>query len=262
MTSSAKSMGMFSSPLAAIALKLVGGITILASILDFLILLVPLQLSDRSWLIATTTQVVDRGIVPLVGMALLFTGYWIESSLGITKRKNVLVDARLWTCLLASLLGLVFIGLTLLHPNTVRLQSKATLDQVSQEAAQAKTQLEQRLGQEVNQQRQQVQALLSNPDLLKQAVASGQVSQEQATQIEKFRNDPKGLETFLNQQAAQLKTRLETEIGTRGNEATKKVKLEATKAMIRISVSSLLLAIGFATIGWLGLQRLLFSGSN
>ena len=66
------------SPLAAIALKLVGLVTIISALLDYLILVIPPDFANPQWQLATTTQLVDRGIVPLVGIALILTGFWID----------------------------------------------------------------------------------------------------------------------------------------------------------------------------------------
>jgi hypothetical protein len=257
MTPSAQSTGNAPSPIAALALKLVGGITILAAIVDFLVLLLPPDLLNRAWQISTATQLVDRGIVPLVGIALLFTGFWIDSYVsGKRGGGNLMLDARLWTCVLACLLGLIFAVLTPVHMNNVRLQSKDALTQVSSEATEATTQLEQRLSAEVTQQRDRIGTLLNNPEQIEQLVASGNVTAEQAAQIRQFENNPESLDDFLQGQASELRTRLETEIGTRREEATKRVRAEATKASIRISLSSILLAIGYIVIGISGLRRL------
>ncbi|MEM9266324.1 MAG: HpsJ family protein [Cyanobacteria bacterium P01_F01_bin.13] len=258
MTSSANSAGNAPSPIAALALKLVGGITILAALVDFLVLLLPPDLLNRTWQISTTTQLVDRGIVPLVGIALLFTGFWIDSFVsGKRGRGNLMLDPRFWTCILACILGLIFAVLVPVHMNNVRLQSKDALNQVSTEASQATTQLEQRLTAEVTQQRDRISTLLSNPDQIDQLVASGEVTAEQADQIRQFEGNPESLNEFLSGQATELRTRLETEIGSRREEATKRVRSEATKASIRISLSSILLAIGYIVIGINGLRRLL-----
>lgn len=258
MTSSTNSAGNAPSPIAALALKLVGGIAILAALVDFLVLLLPPDLLNRAWQINTTTQLVDRGIVPLVGIALLFTGFWIDSFVGGKRsRANLMIDARFWACLLACILGLLFAILTPVHMNNVRLQSKDALTQVSTEATEATTQLEQRLDAEVTQQRDRISSLLENPEQFEQLVASGNVTAEQAEQIRQFENNPESLSEFLNGQASELRTRLETEIGSRREEATKRVRSEATKASIRISLSSILLAIGYIVIGISGMKRLL-----
>ncbi|MEL6456614.1 MAG: HpsJ family protein, partial [Cyanobacteria bacterium J06623_5] len=155
------------SPLAAISLKLVGAITIAAALIDFLTLLFPPDFGNRAWQLATVTSLVDRGIVPLVGIALLFTGYWIDTSLGKSARRASLVaDARFWTCLLSCLLGLTFLLTTVLHPNNVRIQSRDALTQVETEAQQATSELEGRLNADLSERRAQIDALLENEDQL------------------------------------------------------------------------------------------------
>ena len=242
------------SPLAAIALKLVGLVTIVSALVDYLILLIPPDLTNAQWQLATTTQLVDRGIVPLVGIALLLTGSWIDSSVGKTARSQSLAtDFRFWTCLLSSLLGLLFLILTIVHINAVRVNGQQALAQVSNEANDASTQLEQRLTAELTQQQNQLAAVLQNEELLNQAIQSGQLPQELA----QFRDNPEGLSQFLQQRADEAKQRIQTEIGTRREEAEQRVRREAWKSAVRIAISSLLLAIGYSVVGWIGLRRLL-----
>ncbi len=246
------------SPLAATSLKLVGAITILAALIDFITLLFPPEFGNRAWQLATTTQLVDRGIVPLVGIALLLTGYWIDSSLGKEPRRmSLLADARFWTCLLSCLLGLIFLLTAVLHPNNVRIQSREALSQVESEAQQANSELEGRLNADLSQRRAQIDALLSNEDQLQAAIASGNLDEAQRAQIEKFRNDPEALNEFLNSQVGQAQSQLQTQIGEQKKTATERLKAEAVKATIRITLSSLLLAFGYTFIGWAGLRRLL-----
>ncbi|HSM81007.1 MAG TPA: HpsJ family protein [Nodosilinea sp.] len=254
MTSEPAAPSLVASPLAAIALKVAGAIAILSALLDFIILLVPPNLVNTQWQLATTTQFVDRGIVPLVGMALLLTGFWLDNSVGrVAQRKTLTTDLRFWVCTLASLLGLLYLLLTLLHLNAVRLSSQQALDQVNNEASEAASQLQQRLSTELSQQQTQLGALLQDEDLLAQAIQSGQLPPD----IEQYRDDPAGLTEFLQQRASQAQQQIETEIGTRRTEAERRVKIEARKSAFRISVISLLLAAGYSTIGWLGLRRLL-----
>ncbi|PSN16854.1 hypothetical protein C7271_20035 [filamentous cyanobacterium CCP5] len=242
------------SPLAAIALKLVGVVTILSALLDYLVLVIPPDLTNAQWQLATSTQIVDRGIVPLVGVALLLTGFWIESSVGqATQSSSLFVDSRFWACLLSTVLGLIFLLLTVVHINSVRATTQEALSRVSDEATQATTQLQQRLSSELSQQQSQLGALLQNEDLLSQAIASGQIPED----IQQFQNDPEGLNQFLEQRAGEARQQLETQIGTRREEAEQRVRLQARKSAIRISVSSLLLAIGYSIVGWIGLRRLL-----
>jgi hypothetical protein len=242
------------SPLAAIALKLVGIVTILSALLDFLILLIPPDFLNSQWQLSTTTQIVDRGIVPLVGIALLLAGFWIERTSGQGRPAgNLFGDLRFWACLVASILGLVFLLLTFLHVNNVRITSREALAQVEREANQATTQLEQRLQGEVSQQQSQLQLLFQDEALLQQAIEAGQLPQD----ILQFRDDPAALDEFLNQRVGEARQQIETEIGTRREDARARIRQEAVKSATRISVSSLLLAIAYIVIGWTGLRRLL-----
>jgi len=242
------------SPLAAIALKLVGIVTILSSLLDYIVLLIPPDFLNSQWQLNVTTQMVDRGIVPLVGLALLLTGFWVDRTSGKGSQPgSLLTDLRFWACVLASVLGLIFLILTFLHVNNVRITTREALAQVEREANQATAQLEQRLEGELNQQQSQLQSLFQNEELLSQAIASGQLPED----IQQFQNDPEALNEFLTQRAGEAQQRIQTEIGTRREDARSRVKQEAIKSATRISLSSLLLTIAYIVVGWTGLRRLM-----
>jgi hypothetical protein len=245
------------SPLAAIALKLVGIVTILSALLDYMVLLFPPNFGDPQWLLNLTTQIVDRGIVPLVGIALLLTGFWVERSSGkASQSTSLLTDLRFWSCLIASILGLVFLVFTFLHVNNVRITTSEALAQVQREANEASTQLEQRLAGELNQQQSQLQLLFEDEALLQQAIDAGQLPED----IRQYQNNPDGLSEFLTQRANEARQQIETEIGTRREDARARIKQEAAKSAARISISSLLMAIAYIVIGWTGLRRLTSMG--
>jgi hypothetical protein len=246
------------APLAAIALKLAGVVTILSILLDYLVLLIPPQFLNTQWQLNATTQMVDRGIVPLVGIAMLLAGFWIERMSGKNEQPgSLLTDLRFWACLVASILGLLFLILTFLHVNNVRMSAREALAQVEREANQASTQLEQRLTGELSQQQNQLKLLFQDEDLLQQAIQSGQLPQD----ILQFKDNPAGLNQFLTQRADQARQEIATEIGTRREDARAQVRREAVKSAIRISTTSILLAIAYAIIGWLGLRRLFSRGA-
>lgn len=254
MTSDQSLSGATASPLAALALKAAGLVAILSALVDYLILIFPSNFTNIQWQLATTTQLVDRGIVPLVGMALLLAGFWVDSRVGrVPGAKSLFTDLRFWVCALASLLGLVYLILALLHLNSVRLSSRTALEQVNTEATQATTELEQRLSTELTQQQTQLGALLEDDELLAQAIQSGQLPQD----IQQYQNNPEGLSQFLQQRADQAREQIQTEIGNRRATAERQVKTEAWKSGIRTTTTSLLLAAGYTVIGWTGLRRLL-----
>lgn len=242
------------SPLSAISLKLVGVVTIVSALLDYIILAVPPDLLNAQWQLNFTTQVVDRGIVPLVGVALLLTGFWVDRNAGRSSQSGtLLLDLRFWACVLSSLLGLIFLVLTFLHVNNVRITSQEALAQVSRQATEAESQLEQRLQGQLSQQRDQLTQLLENETLLQQAIESGQVPEE----LQQLQGNPEALDQFIGERAKEAQQRLQSEIANRQEEARQQVRQEAIKSAIRISISSLLLAIGYTVIGWTGLRRLM-----
>jgi hypothetical protein len=245
------------TPLAALSLKIVGLVTIVSALVDYLVLLFPLNLVNPQWLLNLTTQLVDRGIVPLVGIALLLTGFWVERMSGRGRRGgNLLFDLRFLSCALSSFLGLVFLIVMVTHIINVRTTSQEALAQVTREANQATTQLEQRLVGELNQQREQLNLLFQDDALLQQAIDTGQLPAE----VRQFQNDPAALDEFLNQRAQEAQQRIQSEIGNRREEADQQVRREAIKSAIRIAISGFLLAVGYTIIGWTGLKRLMMGG--
>ena len=245
-----------SNQFAPLALKLVGAIMILSSLLDYILLLFPFNPTDKAWQLNTTGQLVDRGILPLVGIALLIAGSWMSSRDNNSTAGKPWQDLRFWALLLSSFLGLIFLLLVPLHLSNINTQKELAFQQISQGASQAEAQLQGQL--------QQVEALAKNEQRLKeldQAINSGQVQGEELArltaireQLNKFKQDPKA----LNQQ---LQT-LQTQIRSRKLDAEKKANEQALKLGLRTGLSSLLLAIGYIGLGWTGLRSIVFSPSG
>ncbi|MBW4648457.1 MAG: HpsJ family protein [Kastovskya adunca ATA6-11-RM4] len=239
------------SSFTALTLKVVGLIMILSSLIDFILLAIPFNPLQREWQLSWTTQVVDRGIIPMVGIALLLAGYWISSNAAaVTERKSGAQDLRFWVLLLSSLLGLLYLLLVPLHLNNIRLASTQALEQINQRATQEEGRI-QTESQQINTLIQDNQRLSE----LDQAIASGQVQGEQLQrlqairqQIEAIKKDPQA----LNQQVEAAQTQLRS----RRLEAEKQARASAFKLGLRTGLSSLLLAIGYIAVGWTGLRSL------
>ncbi|HEY9639099.1 MAG TPA: HpsJ family protein [Coleofasciculaceae cyanobacterium] len=246
------------SPLASRTLKTVGVIVVLAALLDTLILSMPYQLLERQWQINFTTQLVDRGVVPLVGLVLLLVGFWIDSSTrDVPPSKTVWQNPRFYVFVFSSLLGLLFLLLFPLHLVNVAQERTAAITQVDKQATDAETQLNTRLQSEITSQRSQITQLLGATDeQLTQLVQNGQLTQEQAGLIRKFKADPKGVDPFLKQREDELRTQSQTSIRTQKQQAEQNLSTESLKSGLRIGISSLLLAIGYTVMGWSGLRNL------
>ncbi|MCU0569273.1 MAG: HpsJ family protein [Oculatellaceae cyanobacterium Prado106] len=246
------------SVLVSRTLKTVGIVIILATLLDLVIAAMPYNFGDRQWQIGFTTQMVDRGIVPLVGIVLFITGFWVDSNLGnLPERKSLFTDPRFWAFALASLLGLMYVVLFPLHLMNIGWSNEQAIAQINQRAEQAQTELGNQLNTEISSQRQQINQLISATDeQLKQLEDGGQLSREQGQLIRDFKADPKKVDPFLQQREKETRDQLQTRIGTEKLQAEKTAQTEALKSGLRIGISSLLLAAGFIVVGWSGLRNL------
>jgi hypothetical protein len=257
------------SSVAAQTLKVVGIILILSALLDCIVLSLPGETSDflnRAWQLAAATQIVDRGIIPLMGIALLIAGFWVDSSSGVSiERRQVWLDLRFWALLISSLLGLVYLFLVPVHLNNTGLELQNALAQVEQEAGQRENQLEAQIKsdqfraqveQVKSQWRTQITALQQDDRKLQQALQSSDFPQELKTVLRESKNDPKAVDNFVEQQAQELPTKARNEIRTLKQQKEKELRTRSRNSSLQTGISSLLLAIGYITVGWTGLRGL------
>ena len=250
------------SKFTALCLKTVGIILIVSSLLDYITLAIPFQPLNSQWQIAFTGQIVDRGIVPMVGISFMLVGYWIENTVAKTVKSSDF-NIKIPVFILSLFLGFVFLILVPLHLNNLRLVSSNALSQIEQRAGEAETR--------ISEQYEQLNAISSDPqrlDLLESriveldtAIGSGQFQGqnlnpqqlqrlgETRQQLQNFRElakNPEALEARLSE--------LQTQLRDQKVERERRAKTEALKQGIRTGLSSLLLAIGYLVVGWFGIQ--------
>lgn len=262
----------FTSGNASLTLKIVGIILILSFLLDFLILMLPFQPTNRVWQINLATAIVERGIVPLVAIGMLFVGYWIDGFNDGDRPKSI--DIRFPVLIFATVFGVIFLLIFPLHLNNIRQASDRNIEQIRQNAEQAENQLQNQLTQilaQINndqakaqleqvraQARNQFNELLKNDQAYEQALNNPELPAEQKERLEKFKENPEELERFIAQQTdpqAQANQRI-NQIRQQKEEAEKQAKENAWKSGMRIGISSLLLSIGYSIIGWTGLRSM------
>jgi hypothetical protein len=261
------------SPLVSLAFKTIGIITIIGPFLDVVILPLPYQLQTRAWVVESITIAVDRGLVPMVGIALILAGAWIDSLANTEPRSQPLWRTlSFWALILATALAAIYMILTIFFTVNVLALQDQRITAITEEAAQAEQQLESRIEAEVGQRRQQVQQLLEDDrlqqileseELKQQAIAQGVITAEDAERLQAFKDDPEQLNVFLQgleNQAEGVRTDGQTEIGVQREEAQKNARTVAFKGLSRVSVTSIILALGYGLIGWTGL-RLYLRGS-
>ncbi|MDJ0775490.1 MAG: HpsJ family protein [Mastigocoleus sp. MO_167.B18] len=254
-------------------LKVVGIILILSFLIDFIILLLPFQPTDRTWQISLATALVDRGIVPIVGLGMLFSGYWADSFAN-DNSGNSGIDLRMPALILSSILGLMFLLIFPLHLNNVRQASTQRVEQINKQAEQAQTQLSRQASQlEAQLNSEQGKAVLENrrkqlkaqiTELLKdekkynEALANPALNSNLKELLNKAKANPKDIDKLVAQQIdpqALAKQQL-SQINERKEEAAKRERDGAWRSGVRIGISSLLLAIGYIIIGWTGLRNM------
>jgi hypothetical protein len=238
-----------SSFLTPLALKTAGAVLILSSLVDLIFMLCfppeNLILEGNRWWLYATSQLVDRGLLPLVGIAFVVAGDWIKivSTEDGGERGNAW---RLGTFSLASLLGLIFILIIpfqLITNNDIQSQD---LKKISEEATLIQQGIKSNL--------QQVQAL--SQDKIKEQIAAidkelalGQAQGERLANLQLNKlllTDPKKFAEKSQQNLQVQKQKREAQVNAR-----------MIQTGVRTSLASFLLAVAYITIGWTGLRRVL-----
>ena len=257
------------SLIAARTLTIAGVVMILSSILDFIVLSIPSKIENiynTTWQIGLTTQIVDRGIIPMVGMTLLFTGYWVSNNSGLRDNStSSILDLRFWALLLASLLGLVYLLLFPIHLNNIRIAQGERIEQIEQQSEQRETQLqnqidsgqlETRVQEQLAKQKKEFSNLLKDETKLKEVLADEQLSDQIKTLLEESKDNPQVIENFLKKRAEEVPNKSLTQIRIQGKQSKEQVNSRAFKSSVRIGLNSLLLSVGYIMIGWTGLKNM------
>ncbi|NER49487.1 MAG: hypothetical protein F6J92_22885 [Symploca sp. SIO1A3] len=251
------------TPFTALALKFVGVIMIVSSLLDYISLAIPPKIDSsnalREWMWVTTTQVVNQGIVPLVGIAFLVVGYWIANSIGNSSREPK--SHISWTFVISIVLGVVFLILALLHTsNTFDRAAKAN-ERIKEQATQLESQLEQQ-----SQQIDTVIQQLKDPEKrtqteqelqrLEEAIQQGKIPANQLAQVQAQIQIIKNLleVSQQNPDAApnEFKEKNLNKILSEKKEAESQIINQVWKPGVKTIINSFLLAIGYSAISLMG----------
>ena len=246
----------------ALSLQTVGLVLIVYSLIDCFAVAFPLQLLDAQWQINFTGQIMDLGIVPMVGIGFLNVGYWIESvaSKTISLRGFSL---RLPVFIFSLLLGLMFLALVPLHLKNLSLVNADDLAQIEESASVAEAEISERY--------EQLQRIAQDPERLKllenrikvwdDVIESGQLEGQSLSpqQIQTLKANKIELENFrdLAKNPETLKAsldKLQTQLEEQKQQRESRARARAIGQGISIGLKSLFLAIGYLVMGWFGLQ--------
>lgn len=244
-----------SFPLAAKVAKIIGMVLILGVFLDYLVLFISPGpgFLDIDWRVGTYAQMIDRGIVPLIGIGFILIGDWIPNPIEAFEN-NI---GKIILFILAILLGFIFLFLTPFTFLDIGRQRDTTLQRISQEALQAEAQIDPRLQAEVERQRTLINSWLRDDQQLNQAIAAGLFPREQVSLLEKFKQNPESIEEYLETESGKARSKFQTEIRTRKSNAENQTKNNALSGQIRNCLRSLLIAGGYAIVGAIGLREII-----
>jgi hypothetical protein len=263
---------MNTSLLTALCLKLFGVILIFSSLLDFLIMAIPLNLKDTDWQLGLIGGAVERGVVPLLGISLILVGYWADSILNAEQNSpKSAFDLRLPTYIFAAVLGLFFLLVIPVYLGSLNEAKGDTMTKIERGASESREQVQRFLA--------QVDQYSKNPALLdeqinqrKKVLEAGQVQgnplnpqqinflTNEVNQLEGLRKISKDPAVY-RQKIEQIKGELEAEMEKRLQKAESEATTQALKRGLKTGLSSLMFAIGFTTVGALGLRNVM-SGAD
>ena len=245
-----------SSILTPLALKTAGAVLILSSLIDLVFMLIfppeNLVLEGGRWWLYATSQLVDRGLLPLVGIAFMVTGDWIKI-VATEDGGNRGAISRIAIYVLASLLGLIFLLIIPFQLNATNDFKAQELKKIETEVAQIEKGIKNNLNQINAQSKDKIKEQITAID---KELKGGQIPPERLTnlqitksKLELLLNDPKKFAAESEQNLQQLqkqKQKVEAQAGER-----------MLKTGVRTSLASILLSIAYITIGWSGLRRVL-----
>jgi hypothetical protein len=245
-----------SSFLTPLALKTAGAVLILSSLIDLVFMLVfppeNLVLEGNRWWLYATSQLVDRGLLPLVGIAFVVAGDWIKivSTEDGGDRGNAW---RIGTFSLASLLGLIFILIIPFQLITTNDFKSQDLKKIGDEVTQLEQGIKSNLQQINAQSKDKIKEQITN---IEKELKSGQAQGERLANLQLTKSklelllaDPKKFAQESDQNLQQLQKQKQ--------KAESQANERMLKTGVRTSLASVLLALAYITIGWTGLKRVL-----
>jgi hypothetical protein len=240
-------------------LRVVGYILIISSLLDYITLLVTANFQDKQSLALAITQLVDRGVIPMIGLALAIAGAWLEANATGTDRAKPFTSLKFWALVISGLLGLLFLMAVPVHFNNTANAADDAVKAMNLKADGAKDQL----ARQVEQQKVGYGQLVKDPAKIDEkikeideALATNRIPPEDLPQAQQAQKDLKELKANPGSLDAKIKEASDKaliQIRDKQQKQEQQIRGEAMKINVKTGLSSLLLAIGYTLISWVGL---------
>ncbi len=229
-------------------MKLAGIILVLFTIINYVLLLFTIKTGDTDWSLNFTTTIVEEGIVPILGIALMFCAYGFEEILGLAPPQPKLRwdSLKFWVYLLSFFFGIIFLLIIPLHISNAVAVSNEAVEKANQTAKEEKEILAERLDEQQN----IIGDMLRDNQKLEAFTRKRQLSEEQIANLEKFKSNPNAFKLKVEE----VRETLTKQIETKQQREIQKSQLSTFHSSIKIGLTSLLLASCYLTIGWSGFK--------
>jgi hypothetical protein len=231
----------------SLVLPLVGIVVSLTVVVDFTMRLFDPDVYKPEGLFSLLNEFIDRGVILLIGLALISAGFWLNKALTRPATdlniaaNSPLSNPQFWTFVFASLLGLLFLVLVPFHYSI----SGQVLNQMVSTASTRADQQEAQARDDFQQQQEQANNLIAKGQV-DQLLQQKNLSPQQFAFLQAIKLDPKAVDKKAAQSLAELKTQKQ--------QALDQINKVVNGSRWRVEVRSILLAIGFVALGWTGLR--------
>jgi len=228
-------------------LKLAGIALIAITIVNYLMIFVPPDFTNPRWWWTLTSQIIEQGILPLFGLALVFAGFAINLFSGTDHLEGQWIGSNEPRAYQLSLLfGLIFLVMIPLHSVAAIMNSQAAIDRLDQEL----TKQEEQLQLQLNRQKQIYTKLLAGEVKVEDLVGSKPLTKEQMEMLTKIQDKPE----VLDRQIQSVQTSMKKDLQERQAKARESSKFAAWKSIFRLGLTSFILSACYFNLAWIGLH--------
>ncbi len=206
-------------------------------LIDSLTILIPPQFTNAAWEIQAVGNLVDRVVVPLLGLALVFFGEYFDRG----KLEPIVLKILSWLCLLLALL--FFLMAPLSGISAVRINSQ-TSEVANQQLAQQISNLdniERQINQGTPEQLKALAQQLKRPEIQEQLKAQG---------IDVNLDDPQQLKSVFLERVRGRKAQLQTQVDTALSGRTANLVKSAVKWALGALIASALFFLLWKSTDW------------
>jgi hypothetical protein len=235
--------------LASRGLKLAGTVLILVTLLNFILLMIPPNFNSPNWWLNLTSQIIQQGIIPLLGLAALLAAIACEVVLGTASETDRWIETTKTRMVrLSLLLGVIFVLLIPTHALAAVLASQQAIANIDREANASLEQLELQL-----QQQQQVYVGILEADadpevLLNDFLGEETLTEEQLAQFQEFVENPQA----IDRQIQSLRASLVERVQNRSSRAKEQSRFGVWKSIARFGLTGIILSTCYLNIAFIG----------